>query len=68
MSNVRTLGRIADALCDIAVELRRSNEDRAEFYREVLDVLSSAKSGDGSPVGSGQPAAAPDGQEGGEPA
>ena len=53
-------------LAAIADELRRSNEDRDRFYREVLGVLSAAKDPEGS-LRSRQPAAAPDGQEGGTP-
>lgn len=44
-------------------EVRRLNEGRDQFHREVLEVLTAAKDGDGS-LRSGQPAAAPDGQEG----
>lgn len=47
-------------------ELRRLNEGRDQWYREVLGVLTQAKDPVGSPAGSGQPAAASDGQESGE--
>jgi hypothetical protein len=49
------------AIVGILEELRALNSGRDQFHREVLDVLSAAKSGDqdGSPVGSRQPAAAP---------
>lgn len=42
----------------VAGELRRLNEGRDQWYREVLDVLSQAKDPEGS-LRSGQPAAAP---------
>lgn len=34
------------AMLAVADELRRSNEDRARFYREVLGVLGEAKGGE----------------------
>lgn len=50
---------IGTTLACIVEELRTLNSRQDQFYREVLDVLSAAKNGDGSPVGSGQPEAAP---------
>lgn len=44
-------------LMEIRNELRRMNEGRDQFHREVLDVLSTAKSGDVSSLRSEQPAA-----------
>lgn len=97
--SVNAFVAIGYALLGIHVELRRLNEGRDQFHREVLDVLTQAKGqgvcGDISGGGrrcllepdhedhhsdcngttwwtedgslrSGQPAAAPDGQEGGE--
>lgn len=57
----------AQVLASLAVagELRTFNSDRSQWYREVLEVLTQAKEPDGS-LRSGQPEAAPDGQEGGE--
>lgn len=42
-------------LAAIAEELRRSNEDRDRFYREVLEVLTSAKGVEPGPCPSGTP-------------
>lgn len=60
------------ALLEIRDELRRSNDSRDQFYTEVLGLLvritedpQPGPEGDGS-LRSGQPAAAPDGQEGRE--
>lgn len=60
--------RLAQVCATLAVagELRQSNSDRSQWYREVLEVLTQAKEPEGS-VHSGQPEAAPDGQEGGQP-
>lgn len=60
------LKRIAIALENIHMQLRVLNSGRDAFYRELLDVLTAAKDLEGS-LRSGQPATAPDGQEGGEP-
>lgn len=67
------LAGIAHALIGIGQELRRLNDGRDAFHREVLDLLSKATEDpfeappqDGS-LRSGQPVAAPDGQEGGKP-
>lgn len=51
----------AQVLASLAVaeELRRLNEGRDQWYREVLGVLTQARDLEGSPVGSEQPAAAP---------
>lgn len=65
--SVNALVAIGHALLAIHVELRRLNDGRDQFHREVLDVLSASKSGDVSSLRSEQPAAAPDGQEGGTP-
>lgn len=53
----KTQARIAVALENVVMQLRRRNDMTEAFYREALDVLSAAKDGDGSPVGSGQPEA-----------
>lgn len=61
------IATVAQALASLTIveELRRLNEGRDQWYREVLEVLTQAKDPDVS-LRSGQPAAAPDGQEGGE--
>ena len=61
------IATVAQALASLSVveELRRLNEGRDQWYREVLDLLSQAKDPEGS-LRSKQPAAAPDGQEGGQ--
>lgn len=57
--------RIARALENVVMQLRRRNDMTEAFYREVLDVLTQAN--EPGSLRSGQPAAAPDGQGGGEP-
>lgn len=59
----------AQVLATLAVadELRSLNSGREQFHREVLDVLTQAKSEDVSSLRSGQPAAASGCQECGKP-
>lgn len=49
---------IGATLACIVEELRTLNSRQDQFYREVLEVLTQAKNGDGSPAGSEQPEAA----------
>lgn len=64
------LNGIGRALLAVVEELRRSNEDRDRFYTELLGFFSKLteepQPGPDGSLRSGQPAAAPDGQEGGE--
>lgn len=63
------IATVSQAYASLAIvdELRALNSDRSQWYREVLEVLTQAKDGDVSSLRSEQPAAAPDGQEGGKP-
>ncbi len=45
--------RIAIALENIALQLRVLNDDRKEFHREVVDVLTEAKGSSEGPSGAG---------------
>ncbi len=60
------IATVAQAYASLAIvdELRALNSGRDQFHREVLAVLTQAKSGDVSSLRSEQPAAAPDGPKG----
>lgn len=62
----KDLKRIVIALENTVMQLRRLSDRHDQWCREVVDLLADAKDSSGS-LRSGQPEAAPDGQEGGEP-
>ena len=50
---MKTCKRIAVALENIALQLRVMNDDRKQFHREVVDVLTEAKGSSEGPSGAG---------------
>lgn len=58
MSYLAAMQAITNSVLAVADELKALNSGRDQFHREVLDVLSAAKSGDVSLLRSERPAAA----------